>query len=263
MRPYWAVTVARFRMLLQYRAAALAGFGTQLFWGLIRVMIFDAFYRSSAATQPMTYSQTVTYLWMVQAMLLLIPFRGGSDIVAMIRDGTVAYELARPTDLYWYWYSRRVASTVAPLLLRSVPMFIVAGLFLGLQPPASVASAAAWLLTVVGALLLAGAFSTLMTISLLWTVSGDGIARLMLTFAWLLSGAGIPLPLLPDWSQSIIDALPFRGLMDIPFRLYSGHSPPEQVGGLIGHQLAWTAFFVLVGRWVLSRGIRRLVVQGG
>ena len=36
MRPYWAVLSARFRMLLQYRAAALAGLGTQVFWGLIR-----------------------------------------------------------------------------------------------------------------------------------------------------------------------------------------------------------------------------------
>ena len=30
----------------QNRAAALAGMFTQLFWGLIRIMIFEAFYRS-------------------------------------------------------------------------------------------------------------------------------------------------------------------------------------------------------------------------
>ncbi len=51
---YCAILSARFRMLLQYRAAAFAGFVTQLFWGLIRVMIFSAFYRSSNAPQPMT-----------------------------------------------------------------------------------------------------------------------------------------------------------------------------------------------------------------
>ena len=54
MRPYLAVLSARFRLLLQYRVAALAGFATQLFWGFIRVMIFGAFYRASAAAQPMT-----------------------------------------------------------------------------------------------------------------------------------------------------------------------------------------------------------------
>ena len=35
--PYLAIFGARFRMMLQYRAAALAGMATQLFLGLIRV----------------------------------------------------------------------------------------------------------------------------------------------------------------------------------------------------------------------------------
>ena len=34
MTPTSPSSSARFRMLLQYRAAALAGFGTQFFWGL-------------------------------------------------------------------------------------------------------------------------------------------------------------------------------------------------------------------------------------
>ena len=40
MRAYTAVMSARLREALQYRAAAVAGMVTQLFWGLIRVMIF-------------------------------------------------------------------------------------------------------------------------------------------------------------------------------------------------------------------------------
>ncbi len=45
MTPYLAVFSARIRMLLQYRAAAMAGMATQIFWGWIRVMIFAAFHR--------------------------------------------------------------------------------------------------------------------------------------------------------------------------------------------------------------------------
>ena len=47
MRPYAAVLSANVRTLLQYRAAAIAGFTTQIFWGFIRVMISQAFFRSS------------------------------------------------------------------------------------------------------------------------------------------------------------------------------------------------------------------------
>jgi ABC-2 type transport system permease protein len=61
----------------------------------------------------------------------------------------------------------------------------------------------------------------------------------------------------------VLNWLPFRAIMDVPFRLYSGHLPAAQAPLLIGQQLLWAAILVLIGRLVLSRGLRRLVVQGG
>ncbi len=127
MPPYLAILSARFRTLLQYRAAAAAGFGTQLFWGLIRMMIFEAFYRSTTAAQPMSYEEVVSYVWLGQATLVLLPWNVDREIQAMVRSGTVAYEMLRPLDLYSLWFTRAVAWRTAPMLLRCVPMFIVAG----------------------------------------------------------------------------------------------------------------------------------------
>ncbi len=78
----------------------------------------------------------------------------------------------------------------------------------------------------------------------------------------VLSGMVVPLPLFPDWSQPILNALPFRGLVDVPFRLYVGHIPPEEVISVLAHQVAWSAALIGLGHAVLSRGTRRLVVQG-
>jgi len=61
----------------------------------------------------------------------------------------------------------------------------------------------------------------------------------------------------------VLQFLPFRGLADAPFRLYSGHLAPAALAGVLGHQLAWLAVLVLAGRLLLGRGLRRLVVQGG
>ncbi len=263
MKAYWAILSARFRVLLQYRAAALAGFGTQVFWGFIRVMIFGAFYRSTTELQPMTYPEVVTYIWLGQAMILIVVFRLDADVRTMIRSGTVAYELLRPLDLYTLWFVRSVSSRTAPLLLRAVPMFLAAGLFFGLQPPPSLASAVAWMAATLGALLLSSAMATLLTISLLWTISGEGISRLLPAAIFIFSGMIIPLPLFPDWAQPILNFLPFRGLADVPFRLYMGHIPPDQAIGVLLHQTAWTVAFLALGRWALARGMRRLVVQGG
>jgi len=262
-RAYGAIISARFRMLLQYRAAALAGMGTQLFWGLILTMIYEAFYRSSTTPQPMSYPQVVTYIWLGQAMLAMFPWNLDRDIREVIRNGNVAYELLRPLDLYWFWYARALAWRSAPTLLRSLPIFVVALLFMGMQPPASWASAGAWLVTTVGALLLSCALSTVMAISLLWTISGDGISNLLPALGLVCSGMQMPLPLFPPWARSVLEFLPFRGLTDTPFRLYMGHLPPQQVLPLFLHQLAWTAALIALGRWLLARGLRRIVIQGG
>lgn len=263
LRPYLAVLQARFRMLLQYRAAAAAGFATQLFWGAIRIMILEAFYHSSVAPQPLSLEQAISYVWLTQALLLLLPMRLDAEIQQMIRTGTLAYELARPVDLYWYWFARNVAGRVAPAALRAIPMFVVARLLLGLQPPASLAATGAFALSLIGSLLLSAAIATLLTITLMWTISGNGVSRLISAIAWLFSGALLPLPLFPDWAQSFLRALPFRGLMDIPFQLYVGSAAPHTALRSLAHQLLWSAALVLVGRWLLARGAKRLVIQGG
>lgn len=263
MSAYAAIIAVRFRILLQYRAAAAAGFATNLFWGFIRVMIFEAFYRSTTSPQPMSRGEVVNYVWLGQAMFALLPWTVDSDVRAMIRTGTVAYELVRPLDLYALWFSRSVSARLAPTLLRAVPMLLIAACFLGLELPPSWASGLAWLVATAGALLLAAALATLMTLSLLWTVSGEGVSRIVPPLILMLSGMAVPLPLYPDWAQPILNFLPFRGLIDTPFRLYLGHIPPGSLFKILAHQMVWTAVLVLLGRWLLARGTRRLVVQGG
>jgi ABC-2 type transport system permease protein len=261
--PYLAVISARFRTLLQYRAAAFAGVVTQLFFGYIRIMIFAAFFRSSTAPQPMTYQQVISYIWLSQALLLLAMFGVEPDIAAMIRTGNVGYELARPVDLYGLWFCRCFSARVAPLLLRALPIVLIAGLFLDLQPPASAAAGAVFLLSISLSALLASAMATLLTISLMWTVSGEGITRTAPAFVFFFSGMIIPLPLFPAWSQPFIHAMPFRGLVDTPFRIYTGNMPLSEATWAMVQQASWIAALIILGRWTVSRGTSRVVVQGG
>lgn len=262
MTPYFAALGARFRLLLQYRAAAIAGLATQLFWGVIRVNIFDAFYRSSNAPQPMTATEVITYIWLGQACFRMLPWDADKELREMVRTGSVAYEMLRPVDIYAFWFSKNLAGRIAPTLLRFVPMLPFAAL-LGMRPPPTLPSFGAFALALAGAVALSCAISTLMAISLLWTLSGEGVNRILPAIMFLASGMIIPLPLYPDWAQGLIAALPFRGLVDLPFRLYSGNLPAESVWGVVGIQAAWTVALIVVGRRILARGLRRLVVQGG
>ena len=263
MRPYLAIFSSRFRMLLQYRAAALAGVGTNLFFGIVRMMIFDAFYRSSSAPQPMTREEVMTYIWLGQTFLLLALLDVDRDVAAMIRTGNVAYELIRPLDLYSLWFARAISGRAAPLAMRAVPILAVAGLFFGLRAPSSPAAGALFAVALFGGLLLASSMIALMTISMVWTISGEGISRIAPPLVFFFSGIAVPLPLFPDWMQGVFAALPFRGLIDTPFRIYLGQLNGAPAIAALGQQCAWIIVFVVVGRLILARSLRRLVVQGG
>ena len=66
-----------------------------------------------------------------------------------------------------------------------------------------------------------------------------------------------------DRVQPLLRVLPFRGLADVPYRLYSGDIPADQAFAPIALSVVWTVALVLTGRFLLARGTRVLVVQGG
>jgi len=263
LRGYRALVSARFRALLQYRSAAIAGFGTQLFWGLIRIMIFEAFFLSSTLSQPMAQEDVITYIWLGQAFLVILPWNPDLELGQEIRSGGVSYELLRPLDLYFNWYSRSIALRTAPAMLRAIPMFIVAGLFFELQAPENFVAGLAFAASMVGMVMLSAAITSVLSISMMWTVSGDGITGLAPAVVAMFSGNIVPLPFFPDALQTVLRILPFSSLGDVQFRLYTGNLPVSELPLVFFHIFGWTLFFILLGRWMVARGVKRVVVQGG
>jgi ABC-2 type transport system permease protein len=263
MKRYWTILSARFRVMLQYRTAAIAGLGTQVFWGFIRIMIFSAFYQAANVPQPISFVQLVTYIWLGQGLLRLLPWTPDFEVRDLIRSGDVVYELAKPLDLYGHWFMRSLALHGAPTVLRALPMFVLAMLFFGMKAPASFESGIAFLVSVVAALILAAAITTFITVTMMWTLAGDGIASIFGIAGWFFSGMVAPLPLLPPWLQQTMYLMPFRGIIDIPIRLYIGDLPAEKAAMYIGFQLGWAVVMIALGRWLLTRGTSRLIAQGG
>lgn len=269
MMGYAAIIAARFKALLQYRAAALGGLFTQVFFGLVRIMILRAFYAASSRA-PISLANVTGYVWLGQATLLLIPWREDADVAEQIRTGTVVYELTRPLDLWGTWFARSLAWRTAPVFLRMLPMFAIAMLIVPavapgweLAPPPSIAAFAMWLACFAGAVMVSAALTVLINVTMMWTIAGDGMPMLIATFATMFGGLVIPLPLFPDWLKPVLYALPFAGILDLPSRVFTGDLGVAQAGLVVAHQLAWTLVLALGGRWLLARGLRRLVVQGG
>jgi ABC-2 type transport system permease protein len=258
-------------MLLQYRAAALAGITTQFWFGAIMVMALSAFYGSGRGAPPITLAQAITYIWLGQAFLGLLPWNVDTEIAAMMRSGNVAFERLRPVDTYFYWFARALAWRAAGTLLRSIPLLVTTLVLLppvglgdwSLRPPPSLEALALFALSMLAVLLLSSAITTLLNISVIWTVSGQGINAISNSLVVILSGMVIPLPLFPDWAQAFLFVQPLAGLVDIPYRIYFANlSGAAALGGIV-LQILWTLLLIGLGRLLMARTMRRVQVQGG
>lgn len=189
----------------------------------------------------------------------------------MVRSGDVAYERLRPLDTYSYWYARAVARRTAPPLLRAIPLVVVTGVALplfgygawGLSPPAGFGPAALFAVSMVFVIALASAFSTLLDLLVVATLSERGVNTFVAPLATVFSGSLVPLPLLPDWMQPMMRYQPFAGLLDFPLRIYSGHLVGSEAVAAMVRQAAWVIVFIAIGRALTVRVMARLQTQGG
>ncbi len=133
LRPYSAAFASRFLLMMQYRAAALAGFATQCWFGAVRVMVLAAFYLGApeaASPASLSLSQAVTYTWLAQGLLALLPWMADPDIAAAVRTGAIGYDRLRPVDAYALWYARTAGWMTARVVPRVALMILAAGIVL-------------------------------------------------------------------------------------------------------------------------------------
>ena len=274
LRPYTALFASRFQQMLQYRGAAVAGFITQCWWGGLKVMILAAFYGASASATsnaPMTLAQAITYTWVSQALLALMPWFGDPDVAAAVRTGAVSYDRLRPVDFYSLWFVRAAGWIAARVVPRAALMLGFAAVVLPLvglrdwswQPPASFAAGALFAVSIALALTLSTAMVMLLNIIIAASLNARGVNALAGGPTILLAGNLMPLSLFPDWAQTALLLQPFAGLLDIPLRIYFGALEGTAAAAGLCVQLFWIAALVALGRWWLARVLRSLEMQGG
>ncbi len=253
-------------MTLQYRAGAWAGVFTQFAFGFMRIFVMIAFYKGSTSQQPISLEQVVTYVWMTQILLTLMAWRPDPETSAMIREGSIAYEMVRPIRLSYAWLMRSLARRGLMPLMRGIPIVIVASLLpvpykfvviLNLQ------TIILGFFTLLLAWLLGGALNNFLNILTIYLMSPTGIGSLFPIIMMFFSGLILPIPLFPEFLQRIFFYTPFVGLMDTPSRVITGnYSFQESISAMLV-QIVWIGIITLINDSILEKKLQNVSVQGG
>ena len=267
MKSYISYFKLKFKTGLQYRAAALAGISTQIFFGIVYITVYVAFYESDATNLPMKLSELVSYLWLNQCFFSLIyMWYKDKELINLIKSGNIAYELCRPQNLYLMWASKLLGERLSKVLLRFLPVIIFAVLLpspFNLSLETTILRFILFIISLIFSSILVTVLILLYHIICLFTLDEKGIVNMFMVTSDILSGLVIPIPFFPTYLQKITNILPFRYVSDFPFRLYVGNITINE--GLLSLviQLAWIIILIILGNILMKKAIKKAVIQGG
>ena len=261
-RPYLTVFRLRALMETQYRAAALGGLVTQVFFGLVYIFLYTTLY---AGSSPEMLRDTNTYVWL-QQMFFRMMFSTDGELQNLILSGGVSYMLVRPVDQHRFWVCRDVGGRLVGAMMRLIPMVAIQFL---LPKELRISLPDGWLsLVQFGTSLLLGCVCLCELMSILdainmKTLDKRGVSAILNLTMMTFSGNVIPLTLFPDSLQTLIRYQPFAQALDAPIRMYqSCASLPEWALNVVV-QAGWILILRWVSRAMWQKRLDNMIVQGG
>ncbi len=252
----------------QYRAAAIAGLSTQFFFGFVYAMVYLALYESNKGiTPPINLNSLITYVWLQQAFYALTyPHIKDQELLKMIENGNLAYELIRPQNFYLKFYIKQLSHRLIACLLRFYPIIII-GLLLPepykLALPNSIGNFIIFALALLFSCLLVTSFSIIVHLITMYFIDPRGIQSAYTIITDIFMGAIVPLPFFPKILKTIAYILPFRYINDFPYRVYTGNISISEGEILLLQSLIWIIISFIFGMLLSKHAIKKAVIQGG
>ena len=263
MRLYWEIARRGYRRYAVYPAATWAGVLANTAFGFMQAYIFLAVYEHRDDVGGFDVTETLTYVWLAQALIGAVAIFGWSDLALRIRSGDIATDLARPAHPLRIGLASDLGRATYQAVFRGIPPLAVGALVFDLTAPGSPLVLLAFLVSVALAVTVSYAFRALYNLSAFWLLDHRGMMLIGVTLATFFSGFYVPLPFFPGWLETIASATPFPALVQIPVNIFVGESHGIEIPLALAQQLGWAAVLFAVTQGVFVIGTRKLVIQGG
>lgn len=257
---YLALAKAGFRRWSSYRTATLAGLFTNTIFGFLRVAVLFAALDAGGAIGGYSRADAATYTWLTQGLIATIAIWGWVELANRIQTGDVVTDLQRPVDLQGAYLAEDLGRATYQLLARGVPPFLVGALVFELTLPSSVGRWIAFGVSMFLAIVISFAMRFIVNLLSFWVLDWRGFNAVSQLLTTIASGFALPLAFYPAWAESVLMALPWAAMVQLPINIFIGSG---SIAGALALQSFWAVTLLGIGRVLLARATLRVVVQGG
>ncbi len=263
MKKYWRHAALAVQETIAYRVAYLVNMASTVITYFVIFLIWAAVYSGRSDVGGYQWAEMKSYLIISLFMSALVSGSSEFRISRQIRSGNIAVELMRPVD----FQKANLAITLGKSASEGVLVGIACLAFAlfsggGVVPP----TALAWAGFAAG---VAVAFATkflliyLFSLFCFWTNSLMGLSWLRRGLTDFFSGALVPLAFFPLWLLELANWLPFRNIVWVPASAFTGRLAGHELIRALGIGVVWVFALWLLCRFVWSRAMRKVTIQGG
>jgi ABC-2 type transport system permease protein len=258
VRLEWEIAKRGWRRYAAYPLATVAGVFTNTIFGFLQAYILLAVYRHRTNVGGYDSHDTLTYVWLVQALLMTVYAFGWQELALRVRDGSITSDLSRPLNPQRYWLAFDLGRAPYHFIFRGIVPFAIGALIFRLHYPSPL-DAGVFVVSVVLAVVASLGFRFLYNLTAFWVLDVRGVMMVALTISLFFSGMIMPLTFFPAWLRELARALPFASFLQTPVDVWLGQYHAWE----LGLQVLWAVVLLALGQLVLRRATQRLVVQGG
>ena len=263
MRLEWEIARRGYRRYAAYPAATWAGVLTNSVFGFVQAYILLALFATRDEIGGYDATDTITYVWLTQAMIGAVAVFGWVDIAERIMRGDIATDLSRPVHPLHAGLAFDFGRAFYQTLFRGLPPLAVGAIVFDLEAPSSVAVWTVFFASVVLAIALSFAFRAVYNLSAFWLLDWRGPMLIAVTVSLFFSGFVIPVRFFPGWLETLAYATPFPAMVQLPIDVFVGKAEGLELVQTLAVQGAWTIALFAAAYALFSAGTRHLVVQGG
>ncbi len=259
---YTSFGLLEIQRIFQYNA----WFWVELGRGIIAMIIMTAFWKAIYADQTqlagLTLTTTLSYVILARALNAANASSVYWWIAQHISKGELELQLLRPLDFQLLHLFRDAMSWFVGLL-RSLPALLVGFIVFSAQLPTDFMAYMAFFITFFLGGIVMFFFEFMLGCIAFYTTEVWGLSVLREGIALFFSGAYIPLNFLPETFRVIASATPFAQATYVPISFLAGVQNPANLGNAILSQLISILVIAILSRWIFSKAVQVLTVQGG
>ena len=263
MTAFFATIRTSFRRQLTYRAANLSGLATNLMFAFFRAAVLIALFNEKSAVNGLSIQGAITFSGITQALIGFLSFFSWFEVMHSINEGQIGADLLKPMNYFTYWLGVDLGRAMGSFIIRSLPLFLIFMLFYHVTLPNTALQWAVFFISIILSELISFGWRFLVNLAAFWSPNALGIGRFAFGLSWIFSGFYMPLNLFPDWLANFARLTPFGASVYLPIEIFINNLNGSALLEAILIQLFWVLFFIIIDQLVLSRGIRKLVIQGG